>query len=249
VDINMGCPVDKVCKKDGGSKLMCDVPNAIAIAQAVRAALPDSVPLTAKMRLGWSEEDCQSGVAGTLALGLVDVGVAAITVHGRTTAMKFSGDCRREDIARVVRTVKDRYPTIPVIGNGDVKTASDCIDMLSDTGCDGVMIGRGALSTPWLFRDAWALQTTGEIPPEPSEQDKLDIVRTFFDRMLAFRDEHYAMTHIRRRISWFAKRINGGHCKALREAIRTAEGPADVYAALDGWAASPENVHVPDTRI
>jgi nifR3 family TIM-barrel protein len=235
VDINMGCPVDKVCKKDGGSKLMCNPAGAIAIAQAVRAALPDSVPLTAKMRLGWSEEDCQNGVAGQLALGLVEVGVSAITVHGRTTAMKFSGECRRDDIARVVRTVKDRYPNIPVIGNGDVRTAHDCIDMMSDTGCDGVMIGRGALSTPWLFRDAWALQTTGIVPDEPTEHEKLDIVRAFFDRMLTFRDEHYAMTHIRRRISWFAKRINGGHCKELREAIRTAADPAAVHAALGAW--------------
>lgn len=237
VDINMGCPVDKVCKKDGGSKLMCDVTGAVRLAEAVRAALPDHVPLTSKMRLGWSEEDCQNGVAGALALGLVGVGVSAITVHGRTTEMKFKGDCRRDDIARVVRTVKDRHPTIPVIGNGDVKTAQDCIDMMHATGCDGVMIGRGALSTPWLFRDAWALQTTGEVPDEPSEQEKLDIVRAFFDRMLTFRDEHYAMNHIRRRISWFAKRINGGHCKELKEAIRTAEGPAGVYAALDGWEA------------
>lgn len=244
VDINMGCPVDKVCKKDGGSKLMCNVPGAIRLAEAVRAALPDHVPLTSKMRLGWSEEDCQNGVAGQLALGLVDVGVSAITVHGRTTEMKFKGDCRRDDIARVVRTVKDRHPTIPVIGNGDVKTARDCIDMMQSTGCDGVMIGRGALSTPWLFRDAWALQTTAEVPPEPSEHEKLDIVRAFFDRMLTFRDEHYAMNHIRRRISWFAKRINGGHCKELKEAIRTAEGPAAVYAALDSWqASSPAPAH------
>lgn len=239
VDINMGCPVDKVCKKDGGSKLMCDVPNAIAIAEAVRAALPDSVPLTAKMRLGWSEQDCFDGVAGRLALGLVDAGVSAITVHGRTTEMKFRGACRREDIARVVRTVKNRHPSIPVIGNGDVRTAQDAIDMMQATGCDGVMIGRGALSTPWIFRDAWALQTTGVVPPEPSEQEKLDIVRTFFDRMLEYRGEHYAMTHIRRRISWFAKRINGGHCKELREAIRTAEGPPEVYGALGSWGISP----------
>lgn len=238
VDLNMGCPVDKVCKKDGGSKLMCNPAGAIAIAQAVRAALPDHVPLTAKMRLGWSEEDCQNNVAGRLALGLVEVGVSAITVHGRTTEMKFSGDCRRADIARVVRTVKDRHPTIPVIGNGDVRTAHDCLDMMEHTGCDGVMIGRGALSTPWLFRDAWALQTTGEVPQEPSEHEKLDIIRAFFERMLTFRDEHYAMTHIRRRISWFAKRINGGHCKELREAIRTAENPAAVHAAFDSWQAS-----------
>ena len=237
VDINMGCPVDKVCKKDGGSKLMCHPAGAIAIAQAVRRALPENIPLTAKMRLGWSEEDCRNGVAGTLALGLVEVGVAAITVHGRTTAMKFSGECRRHDIARVVAKVKDRYPDIPVIGNGDVKTAHDAISMMQETGCDGVMIGRGALSTPWIFRDAWALQTTGTVPPEPSDQEKLDIVRTFFDRMLTFRDEHYAMTHIRRRISWFAKRINSGHCKELREAIRTAAVPSDVYLALDAWPA------------
>jgi nifR3 family TIM-barrel protein len=237
VDINMGCPVDKVCKKDGGSKLMCNPAGAIAIAEAVRAALPDSVPLTAKMRLGWSEEDCRDGVAGRLALGLVDVGVSAITVHGRTTEQKFRGDCRREDIARVVRTVKERHPRVPVIGNGDVRTAQDAIDMMAGTGCDGVMIGRGALSTPWLFRDAWALQTLGVVPPEPSETDKLGVVRTFFDRMLEYRGEHYAMTHIRRRISWFAKRINGGHRKELKEAIRTAAEPADVYAALDGWAS------------
>lgn len=237
VDINMGCPVDKVCKKDGGSKLMCHPAGAIAIAQAVRAALPDSVPLTAKMRLGWSEEDCRKGVAGTLARGLVEVGVAAITVHGRTTEMKFSGDCRRDDIARVVAAVKDRYPEIPVIGNGDVRTAHDARTMMEETGCDGVMIGRGALSTPWIFRDAWALQTTGVVTQEPNEAEKIAIVRTFFDRMLTFRDEHYAMTHIRRRISWFAKRINGGHCKDLREAIRTAAGPGDVHGALDGWLA------------
>lgn len=235
VDINMGCPVDKVCKKDGGSKLMCHPAGAIAIAQAIRAVLPESVPLTAKMRLGWSEQDCQAGVAGTLARGLVEVGVAAITVHGRTTEMKFSGECRRHDIAQVVRAVKDHYPDIPVIGNGDVRTAHDAVSMMEQTGCDGVMIGRGALSTPWIFRDAWALQTTGEVPPEPSEAEKIAIVRAFFDRMLTFRDEHYAMTHIRRRISWFAKRINGGHCKELKESIRTAAGPGEVYAALDAW--------------
>jgi len=238
VDINMGCPVDKVCKKDGGSKLMCEPSRAIRIAQAVRQALPDAVPLTAKMRLGWSERDCQAGLAGRLALGLIDVGVAAITVHGRTTEMKFSGNCRRGDIARVVRTVKDDHPGIPVIGNGDVRTARDAIGMMETTGCDGVMIGRGALSTPWLFRDAWALQTTGRVPPEPTDAEKLDIVRAFFDRMLEFRGEHYAMTHIRRRISWFAKRINGGHCKPLKEAVRLADGPRSVFAALESWELS-----------
>ncbi|QKK09652.1 MAG: tRNA-dihydrouridine synthase family protein [Planctomycetota bacterium] len=94
VDINMGCPVDKVCKKDGGSKLMCIPDTAVEIARAVRSAMPDSVPLTAKMRLGWAEVDAERNAAGDLACRLIDEGVALITVHGRTTEQRFKGQCR-----------------------------------------------------------------------------------------------------------------------------------------------------------
>lgn len=231
VDINMGCPVDKVCKKDGGSKLMCDLDRAVRIAEAVAGVI--SVPLTAKMRLGWSEADRRSGVACELALRLVRVGVCAITVHGRTAEQRFTGEADLAGIRRVVEAVRSEHPGIPVIGNGDVRTPEDAAAMIRQTGCDGVMIGRGALAAPWIFRDCWGYLTTGVVPAEPDDLDKLDIVRRFFDLMRAYRGDHEAMHQIRSRISWFGKRIAGGNCKPFKEAVRTAAGPSEVYAALE----------------
>ncbi|HHN78323.1 MAG TPA: tRNA-dihydrouridine synthase family protein, partial [Phycisphaerales bacterium] len=166
VDINMGCPVDKVTKKDGGSKLMCDVPGAVRIAEAVRAALPDKIPLTCKMRLGWDEQAYLAGCACDLAVRLAGVGVAAVTVHGRTTEQAFKGRCRLEGIRRVVEAVGEATGAytgktgggMPVIGNGDITRPGDAAAMIGATGCAGVMIGRGAFEMPWLFRTAWAAQ-------------------------------------------------------------------------------------------
>jgi tRNA-dihydrouridine synthase B len=244
VDINMGCPVDKVCKKDGGSKLMCFPDRAVEIARAVRAALPDSVPLTAKMRLGWTEADAQRNAAGELACRLIDEGVALITVHGRTTEQHFKGSCRREGIRRVVEAVGEKTGLytgkpgggIPVAGNGDVRTVEDVLTMMRQTGCAGVMIGRGAFAMPWIFRMAWAAQR-GEQPREPSEAEKVEVVRRYFERMREYRSDQYAMHKIRQKISWLGKGIHGSHCRPLKEAVRAAQTPADVHAALDAWLA------------
>ncbi|MEL6797894.1 MAG: tRNA-dihydrouridine synthase, partial [Planctomycetota bacterium] len=236
VDINMGCPVDKVVKKDGGSKLMCDVPGAVRIAEAIRHALPDYIPLTAKMRLGWDEQAVDDRCAETLACRLTDVGCVGITVHGRTTAMRFGGRCRRDGIRRVVEAVGAHTSgTVPVLGNGDVKTADDAISMMRDTGCAGVMIGRGAFARPWIFRDAWALQTTGECPPQPTLDDIVAIIRRYFDRMREYRDDHYALHKVRTRVSWMVKPLNSRHqtAKPLQQAIRTAADAAEVHAVLD----------------
>jgi tRNA-dihydrouridine synthase B len=259
VDINMGCPVDKVTKKDGGSKLLCDLDRAVAVASAVvratEAASAGRVPVTTKMRLGWSSAD----VAPDLAVRLADIGIVAVTIHGRTTEMKFSGEVKLDGISRVVERVAGR---IPVIGNGDVRQAADAVRMIRSTGCQGVMIGRGALSTPWIFRDIWArLQAEDRatdfgsaksvLPVEPTDEEKIAIVRRFFDLMREQRDDRYALYQVRRRISWFAKRLNGGHCKPLKEAIREAPDAAAVHAALDqfqagglrSWATSePEEI-------
>lgn len=312
IDINMGCPVDKVTKKDGGSKLLTDLPRALSIVHAVTraleacplspgewsqrlgnatlfvhgrhhaaaelAALPDSlripVPLTCKMRLCWSTADYQAGQACSphLARALADAGVVAVTVHGRTTEMKFSGSVIKPGIARVVDAVNGR---IPVLGNGDVRTPHDALAMLRETGCAGVMIGRGALSTPWLFRDAWALQSslaagrnlnTGDpaitpqhaadragiasitssdlFPPEPSLPEKIATIRRYLDLMIETRGTHYAMVQIRRRITWFAKRLmeQDEHGKwigvrPLKDAVRTAADPTQVHAHLDHFLA------------
>ncbi len=252
VDINMGCPVDKVCKKDGGSKLMCDVGRAVGIAEAVRVALPERVPLTCKMRLGWSEEDAARGVAVELAIGLARVGVAAITVHGRTTAQRFGGSCRHDGIRRVVEGVRGATGDpasggVPVIGNGDVRTPADAVRMIRETGCAGVMIGRGAFAAPWVFRQAWAMQqrwAEGRHGPdsapcvddlEPTEDEKLDVVLAYFDRMVAYRGERHALHVIRQKISWLGKGINASHCKDLKDGVRAAQSPAGVHAAVEAW--------------
>ena len=259
VDINMGCPVDKVTKKDGGSKLLTDLSRAVGIAASVvreleRCELSSDewvrrggqnisgrvrVPLTCKMRLCWHNSDFESGAACSphLARMLADVGVAAVTVHGRTTEMKFSGEVQLAGIARVVESVAGR---IPVIGNGDVKSPPDAVRMIRETGCNGVMIGRGALSTPWIFRHCHHYMTTGELLEAPSESEQLRIIRRYFDMMRTFRDDRYALFQINRRVSWFARHLqrqlpNGKleSVKPFKEAIRTARCADAIIEALD----------------
>ena len=238
IDINMGCPVDKVTKKDGGSKLLCNPVNTVTIARSlvetVARASRETVPVTAKLRLGWG---CDDLVAPELAHQLERAGIALITVHGRTAAQKFKGDVNHEGIKQVV----DAVDSIPVLGNGDVTDPASALRMFEATGCQGIMVGRGAFARPWLFAQLWAAQR-GERIEEPTLDAKLQLIRTYLDRMLEFRGERYAMAHITRRITWFAKAIPP--CKPLKETIRNAKTPANVHKALDEFAAgglrSPE---------
>jgi nifR3 family TIM-barrel protein len=222
IDINMGCPVDKVTKRDGGSKLLCDPDRTVRWVEQIKSCLL-RVPLTAKLRLGW---DDRCIVAPYLAKRLEDAGVSMITIHGRTTAMRFTGQARLDGIAAVVAAVK----SIPVIGNGDVKTPQDAKRMIDVTGCAGVMIGRGALSTPWIFRDTWSYLTTGTIPQPPTIQEKVALIRDHFANILRFRGETPALLEMRKRISWYAKRMQP--CRMLREDIRQIECPADFELAV-----------------
>ena len=256
VDINMGCPVDKVTKKNGGSMLMCDLGNTFQIFEKVRAALPGHVPLTAKMRLGWDEQAKDAGIASKLSLGLIERGASMITVHGRTTEQRFKGSCDLLGIKRVVDDVRERFPNVPVIGNGDIKHETDVIRMMHITGCAGVMIGRGSFSNPWLFRFAWALQqrvAEQRIDPGdeeaiksidlsdlyPSEHEKLDMLRNFFDRMIEYRDADHARHVFRQKANLLGKPINGGHCRPLKNALREAKSVQDVYDAIEEWRINP----------
>ncbi len=239
IDINMGCPVDKVCKKDGGSRLLCIPDTAEAIVAAVLAAVGDTTPVTCKLRLGWFDGQ---PVAEWLAPRLVAAGASLVTIHGRTTQQKFQGQASHEGIRRVVEAVKSRFPRVPVIGNGDVTEPEHVLTMIQRTGCDGVMIGRGALSTPWIFRDAWALQQGNPLPDQPDNARIMHLIRRYFDLMRRYRGDHYAMFQIRRRVSWFSKRLRGP-CKAFREQVRLAPDPAAVYAALEQYAECGMSLH------
>jgi nifR3 family TIM-barrel protein len=236
VDINMGCPVDKVAKKHGGSLLLCDPDATVRLAEAVvRAVEPRGVPVTAKLRLG---PDDRSIVAPRLARMLEDVGVAAITVHGRTTEQRFRGRADRAGIARVVEAVRE----IPVIGNGDVVEPEDARAMMAETGCAGVMIGRGAMRAPWLFSRALRLLRCGDAGPEPSGVEKLAVILRHLDLLLETGGERAAVLCLQKRISWYGRTL--GHVKPLKEAVRLARSSEEIRAALVAWQARREFARV-----
>ncbi len=207
IDINMGCPVDKVTKKNGGSMLLCDPANTLRLAKKIVDAV--DVPVTAKIRLGWDDTQL---ITDTLPAQLVDQGICMVTVHGRTTEQKFRGHARLtpthpsglDAISVVVESVKRHHPTIPVIGNGDVKTPEDAARMIDVTGCDGVMIGRGALGKPWLFRETAHYLATGEKLPPMSRADRARLVVQHFDLLHQYRNERVALNLIRQRMSWYS---------------------------------------------
>ena len=217
VDINMGCPVDKVTKRDGGSKLLCDPERTLKMVEKIKASLRQ-VPLTCKLRLGW-DDSCI--VAPKLAAQLENIGVSLITIHGRTTEMRFTGKARLDGIAEVVAAVKH----IPVIGNGDIRTPQDAAHMLEYTRCAGVMIGRGALSMPWIFRDTWSYLTTGIIPETPPIERKCQLMSDHFHHLCHFRNERAAVCEFRKRVSWYSKQMNP--CRPLKDGMQTITSTAD----------------------
>ncbi len=166
IDINFGCPVNKVVCKNGGSSLLRDCPLLESVARAVvQAAAP--VPVTAKIRIGWSHDTIN---ATTTARILENAGVQAIAVHGRTKEQGYSGEADWDVIADVVQSVQ-----IPVIGNGDLTGAMD-VKRRTESGVRGVMIGRGAMSSPWIFREIKTFFATGKIPPAPSLEEQWDFI-------------------------------------------------------------------------
>jgi tRNA-dihydrouridine synthase B len=225
IDINMGCPVDKITERAGGSSMLCDVEGTVRLVERIVAAVPEA-PVTAKLRLGW---DQGSIVAPELARRLEEVGVQLITVHGRTRDMGFGGTVSLDGIAAVVSAVK----SIPVIGNGDVRTPQDAAEMMRRTGCRGVMIGRAALSAPWIFRDTWSYLSTGIIPREPTWQEKCQILRDHFALLTQFRNQRVAALSFRQRISWYGKHMKP--CQSLKEAMQTIVTAEDFNRVVDAF--------------
>lgn len=205
-DINMGCPANKVLKGCAGAALMGDLKLAESIIRSVREVL--SIPLTVKFRLGLDDKR-----RNYLDLGRIcqDNGVAAVAMHARTARQMFTGEADWSHLARLKETL-----SIPVIGNGDVREPEDALRMLAETGCDGVMVGRGATKNPWIFRQI-AAQMDGSRMSEPTLADRRDLILEHF-RMVAEREQStFALHKLRKFTGWYTHGLPNG--RKLRQAI------------------------------
>lgn len=198
VDINMGCPVRKVCRIGGGSAMMTELGRTQELVKAMVEGV--RIPVTAKMRLGWDDDNL---TAPDLARALEDVGIAAIFVHGRTRAQGFGGTVNLAGIRKVVEAVR----SVPVIGNGDVTTPDAASHMLSETGCAGVSIGRGAFYDPWVFVRTRQYLATGEMPPEATFEERIRVMCRHLDRMVEVFGEEVGCVMFRKVAPWYAKRF------------------------------------------
>jgi len=198
VDINMGCPVRKVCKVGGGSAMMTELDKTAALVKGMVEAV--SIPVSAKMRLGW---DDQNLTAPDLARALEQVGVAAIFIHGRTREQGFGGVVNLAGIRSVVEAVR----AIPVIGNGDVTSPQAAKMMLDQTGCAGVSIGRGAFYNPWIFSQTRHYVQFGELLPEPAFEERVRVMRHHLDLMIETFGEDQGCRMFRKVAPWYARRF------------------------------------------
>jgi tRNA-dihydrouridine synthase B len=223
IDINMGCPAKKVCNKWAGSALMQDEPLAMAIAEAVvRACEPHGVPVTLKMRTGWSQ---QHRNAATLARAFETRGVSMLTVHGRTREQGYKGEAEYETIAAVKAAVR-----IPVVANGDISSPEKARDVLAWTGADAVMIGRAAQGRPWIFREIVHFLATGVrlAPPLVAEVKRA---------LLSHLQDHYALygdftgvRSARKHIGWYVRDLPEG--EAFRAEMNAIEDCGQQVAAV-----------------
>jgi tRNA-dihydrouridine synthase B len=226
IDINMGCPVRKVCKVGGGSAMMMELDKTAALVRGMVTAV--KIPVTAKMRLGWDDDNL---TAPDLARALEDAGVAAIFVHGRTREQGFDGTINLAGIRKVVEAVKN----IPVIGNGDITTPQAAKKMFEETGCTGVSIGRGAFYDPWIFRRSLQyLKSPGEgLPTEPSFAERVRVLCRHLDLMIEVFGEEHGCRMFRKVAPWYSKRF--GPCHEFNKKVVKITSLAEFNDMLENY--------------
>ena len=229
VDINMGCPARKVTAGLCGSALMREPDLAARIVDAVRTALPASIPVTVKHRAGW--DDLSLNAAG-FARRMVDAGAALITVHGRTRSQGFAGTVRLAAIAEV-RATLPRH--IPVVGNGDVKSVADYLAMKGATNCDSVMIGRACRGNPWLFRDVRAIEEGKPVPAPPSITERRVVWRRHADLVVEYAAPKMALHELRKTLAWYSRGLFSG--AELRHRCFAETNPSALLDLGEGFFA------------
>ena len=225
LDINFGCPVKKVAGKGAGAGMLRNIPLMLEITREVVKAV--KLPVTVKTRLGW---DADHRIIVELAEQLQDCGIAALSIHGRTRAQMYTGEADWT----LIRAVKQNpRMTIPIIGNGDVVTAEQCQQRFDETGVDGVMIGRGSIGRPWVFREVKHYLTTGEPLPKEPFTWYLDILKQQVLQSVERLDERRGILHIRRHLAATSLFKGISDFKQTRVAMLRAETVADLFRIMD----------------
>lgn len=228
IDINMGCPVNKVIKAEAGAKWLLDPDKVYEMVDAVSSAV--KLPVTVKMRTGWdgahlfAVENAKAAQAG---------GAAALAMHGRTRVQMYEGHANWE----ILRQVKENID-IPFMGNGDVRTPEDAKKMLEEVGCDAVMIGRAALGNPWMIKRTVHYLETGELLPEPTPREKIDIAKIHFDRLIDLKGEKVASREFRQHAAYYLKGIP--RAAKVKAAINQTEDKQTMIQLLDDFLKKTE---------
>lgn len=220
IDINMGCPTPKIVKNGEGAALLKNPSLAYEIASKVVKAV--EVPVSVKMRLGWNSTDI---VAIELAKRLEEAGVALLTLHARTREQYYSGKADWEWIARLKQSV-----AIPVIGNGDINSPEDAAKMISSSGCDGVMIGRGVMGNPWLIEQTAAYLEYNLLKPEPGREERLDVLQKHFALLLSYKGEKIGVNEMRKHAVWYTKGIRNS--ARYRDEIMKSEDSKTMFNVI-----------------
>ena len=227
IDLNMGCPAHKIAPSGEGCGLM-RIPE-VASEMMRRTVQAVSLPVSVKMRLGWDEDHIN---AVEMAKRAEDAGIREITIHGRTRTQQYCGEANWERIAEVKRCV-----SIPVIGNGDLFTAEDAVRREQESGVDAVMIGRGAMGNPWIFREIQALREGKTFRPV-SPEERYRMMMLHYDRMMEARPERIAVREMRKHIGWYLHGQKGA--SRLRSEINKAETREQAVQLLRKWLESAE---------
>jgi nifR3 family TIM-barrel protein len=224
VDINMGCPVRKVVNRCAGAALLQDVSRIERIVSSMAAAA-GPVPVTAKIRLGW---DGSSTNVIEVSRALEGAGAAAVAIHARTRAEKFSGHAHWEMIAAAKQAV-----TIPVIGNGDVRDPEEAVRLLAQTGCDGMMLGRAAFGDPWVFRRLRAFHERGETLPGPTAAERLEAGVRHLRLMCDTVGNDAAAREMRKHVAWYIKGLP--HSSRVRDQVNRTRDVEEMAALLTSY--------------
>ncbi|WP_442602065.1 tRNA dihydrouridine synthase DusB [Paenibacillus sp. KN14-4R] len=228
IDINMGCPVPKIVKSDAGARWLLRPDKIEEMIRTVSGSV--SKPVTVKMRIGWDSDHIY---VLENAKAVERGGGAAVSVHGRTREQMYTGVADWDIIRQVKETV-----SIPVIGNGDVNTPEDARRMLDQTGCDGVMIGRAALGNPWMLYRTVQYLSNGELPADPTAEEKMRIAILHMDRLIALKTERVAVKEMRKHLAWYLKGMRGA--ARVKDAIMEETTRSGMVSILERYIASGE---------